>query len=90
MYLFYFFSVLLCVGNDDTIAIIAALAMPSALVAGWAGQGTCSFCSISVVHAAKALAIAAHVLLSVDCHLWQHVLLELLIARRPRPGSLCR
>lgn len=57
--------------------------MPSARVAGLgrAWQSTCSFCSISVVYAAKALAITAHVLLSVDGHLWQHILLELLIAR---------
>ena len=44
---------------------------------------------LSDAHAVHALAVAAHVLLSVNCHLRHHVLLKLLVARA-RPTSAVR
>ena len=46
--------------------------------------------SSSDAHAAHALAGAAHVLLSVNCHLWQHVvLLELFVAGCLSSTTVC-
>ena len=45
--------------------------------------------AFSDAHAGHALAVATHVLLSVNCHLRQHVLFKLLVARAgPTTGSV--